>query len=555
MKFFCCKKRQHISLNLLWMLFLGLVVLMVLYNGTLISQAKTHTKTEEKIKTKEKIKITRTLNTNNKTAKASPVMNVNKGYCSPTHSFRIQWRNDSAIEMENARKWLQKFDAMFSPFSFTHETIEKYIVNVEGLQCFKEGTDFEKTAQNATGCKCLVDWFGRHCSVPRIACEHTKELTFSLRSKPRRIIQTFPFLNEWAMLRHRLHDTGDIVDAFIITEGIYTGYGDPKNISFLPRLFADDNGFPHGIGKKIIPRVMNYFPKSAMKNGWEPETHIRNFAFRSGHPEELAGLVADDDIILLTDADEVPSRESLLFLKLHDDIPEPYNLNLKKTVYGFFWREGEWIMQAGMTFRMFRTLFKSSPNLIRRRAYLREIHGEVDDYYKNNMRKNTTNSSSSIRRGPFNIGSRSRPAGFHCSWCTEPLGIQTKLLSAINEDFPRWGDYPTKCTLSYLDSLIAQGRWFNERNCFTDNTDKTRRHKKDFAPSYIVNNPQEFSYLLDKPTLAMNLTSPACRIGASIDHGVFLKNWHRMNGQQLTEAMQQCKTEPTKDLLEVVTGN
>jgi len=53
-------------------------------------------------------------------------------------------------------------------------------------------------------------------------------------------------------------------------------------------------------------------------------------------------------------------------------------------------------------------------------------------------------------------------AGWHCSWCLDPQGILTKLVSAQNGDFPRWGDYPSKCNITYIRGLIARGVWFND---------------------------------------------------------------------------------------------
>jgi hypothetical protein len=40
-------------------------------------------------------------------------------------------------------------------------------------------------------------------------------------------------------------------------------------------------------------------------------------------------------------------------------------------------------------------------------------------------------------------------------------GIREKLLSAQRHDSPRWGDYPEKTQLPYLEELIRQGAWFD----------------------------------------------------------------------------------------------
>ena len=51
--------------------------------------------------------------------------------------------------------------------------------------------------------------------------------------------------------------------------------------------------------------------------------------------------VRDDDLLVLLDADEIPSREVLLFLKLYDGYPQPVALVLRWSVFGYFWKRFE----------------------------------------------------------------------------------------------------------------------------------------------------------------------------------------------------------------------
>lgn len=61
-------------------------------------------------------------------------------------------------------------------------------------------------------------------------------------------------------------------------------------------------------------------------------------------------------------------------------------------------------------------------------------------------------------------GSGKDVAGWHCSWCLDLDGIRTKLVSAQNGDFPRWGDYPEKLNITYIEGLIARGVWFDDKS-------------------------------------------------------------------------------------------
>ena len=52
---------------------------------------------------------------------------------------------------------------------------------------------------------------------------------------------------------------------------------------------------------------------------------------------KLVQNTRDDDLFLLLDADEVPSIEPLLFLKLYDGYGEPIQWNFQWNVYRFYW--------------------------------------------------------------------------------------------------------------------------------------------------------------------------------------------------------------------------
>jgi len=87
-------------------------------------------------------------------------------------------------------------------------------------------------------------------------------------------------------------------------------------------------------------------------------------------------------------------------------------------------------------------------------------------------------------------------AGHHCSWCFDAEGIRLKLMSAQADDKPRWGDYPDKLAIPYLEGLIQNGEWFDGTKTWTFSNDTTR---KNYAPKYIMNHYDKFKYLLEPP--------------------------------------------------------
>ena len=90
-------------------------------------------------------------------------------------------------------------------------------------------------------------------------------------------------------------------------------------------------------------------------------------------------------------------------------------------------------------------------------------------------------------------------AGYHCSWCYSPEGIRTKLLSAQKHDKPRWGDYPEKTDVGYIAKLIRTGGWFDDTQPFIKTSPES--HPNNYAPKYILDHREKFSYLLDPPSL------------------------------------------------------
>jgi beta-1,4-mannosyl-glycoprotein beta-1,4-N-acetylglucosaminyltransferase len=93
----------------------------------------------------------------------------------------------------------------------------------------------------------------------------------------------------------------------------------------------------------------------------------------------------------------------------------------------------------------------------------------------------------------WDIGTLDHYAGYHCSWCYNPEGILTKLLSAQKHDSPRWGDFPVKTNVSYISKLIRTGGWFDDTKPFIEVKDYGNKF---YAPKYILENADRFIYLL-----------------------------------------------------------
>ena len=63
----------------------------------------------------------------------------------------------------------------------------------------------------------------------------------------------------------------------------------------------------------------------------------------------------------------------------------------------------------------------------------------------------------------------------------------------------RWGDYPEKLDLGYIENLINTGGWFDgSHSLISVKRDKTP--PKLYAPQYFLDNEERFEYLLESPT-------------------------------------------------------
>ena len=380
------------------------------------------------------------------------------------------------------------------PFQLQNDT-KRYFQRRNGVFCFTEGTD----SYNNTGCVCLPGCYGQYCSIPASVWysnlpHRTRDLLKTRHdSQARRLVYAMPFNIEFAMFEARLAEFGDVVDMFLVLESNYTGYGRPKPLRLLEMLcLGKYSQYAH----KIVHVWLDYFPKEANKDGWMSDRH-RDYMGQYGLRYLVRGY-RHDDLIVLTDADELPYRDTILFLKLHDGYPEPVIHSYRNTIYGFYWNLKDYTtLPTTVSIGILTHVLELK--VISVRKGVRDIRNNV-------ARLNTyIKSHSSVTIKEWMFGNFTHPAGWHCSWCFDPEGIQNKLTSAINADFPRWGDYPSKVKLSYIRKLVAIGIWFDDTSRFKQRTSADIR----YAPEFILQHRDAYRNLLENQWIhipAQNVT-------------------------------------------------
>ena len=128
-----------------------------------------------------------------------------------------------------------------------------------------------------------------------------------------KIIDCFIFYNEIDLLTYRLNILNSVVDYFIIVESTHTHVGKEKHMYFndVKHLFED-------FKEKIIHIIVDDFPYKQpninINNGdqWTNEIFQRNAIARGF---KFINNLSDDDIITITDLDEIPDPNTLLQIK------------------------------------------------------------------------------------------------------------------------------------------------------------------------------------------------------------------------------------------------
>jgi len=141
----------------------------------------------------------------------------------------------------------------------------------------------------------------------------------------RQVVDAFTFYNEFAMLEFRLEEVGARVDWVVLCEATRTHAGRPKPLLFEQHLDRYAAYLP-----KIVHVVDDDMP--ATDDAWVREHHQRD-ALAAGL--EALGL-ADDDVVLLTDADEIVNVACLPRLRAAP--PKLRALSMRTFYYDFRFR-------------------------------------------------------------------------------------------------------------------------------------------------------------------------------------------------------------------------
>ena len=135
------------------------------------------------------------------------------------------------------------------------------------------------------------------------------------------IIDAFTFLNEKELVELRVKYLNDIVDCFLIVEADFTHTGKEKKWNFPEILKNNLKKFSNKIQyhqmkvdleKAEAEKSSKYIGKT-LGRSWRVETMQRNYL-----KEAYKKFSSSDDIIIISDLDEIPSKDKISFIKSCD---------------------------------------------------------------------------------------------------------------------------------------------------------------------------------------------------------------------------------------------
>lgn len=170
-----------------------------------------------------------------------------------------------------------------------------------------------------------------HYYAENVSMDHLCSLHgWSVRSQPRRVFDAIIFSNELELLEIRWHELKPYVTKFIIMESNTTFTGIPKPLYFtsnLPRFAFAEDRVVHG----IFPGKVRSARGSHHEDPFELEAAQRvamNLLIRK------AGI-SYGDLLIMSDADEIPSPQTIKLLQWCDGVPPILHLELKHYMYSF----------------------------------------------------------------------------------------------------------------------------------------------------------------------------------------------------------------------------
>ena len=295
------------------------------------------------------------------------------------------------------------------------------------------------------------------------------------------IYDCFSFFNELDLLEIRLNTLANVVNKFILVEAPITHTGNPK-----PLYFAENKARFANFEDRIIHIVVDDFPEMSNETSIREKAWMRENWQRNAIVKGLPKNINNDDILLISDLDEIPSPEHVLCAAKNPTGITRLNMkaycffiNLRNISYPI-WDNGTKIL----TWKTF-----NSP-----------------DTYSNS--KYTECCIAAVNQGPTATRVRFlkpdkilKNAGWHFSYLGGIEAIQHKMKSIAHTEF----DTEKRTSLENIRNRLMRGRGFinSAERFLPEIIDKT-------FPNEITQNKQKYQNLISAVIQNKNPSKTVC---------------------------------------------
>ncbi|XVF14022.1 hypothetical protein REPUB_Repub09cG0020500 [Reevesia pubescens] len=276
---------------------------------------------------------------------------------------------------------------------------------------------------------------------------------WKIRESPRRIFDAVLFSNEIDILTLRWNELYPYITQFVVLESNSTFTGLPK-----PLFFARNRQQ----FKFIEPRLTYGMVGGRFRKGENPFVEEAYQRVALDQLLRIAGI-EDDDLLIMSDVDEIPSAHTINLLRWCDDIPPVIHLQLRNYLYSFeyhidnkSWRASVHRYNAGKT----------------RYAHYRQADVILSD------------------------------SGWHCSFCFRYISeFIFKMKAYSHTDRVRFSHYlnPKRiqdviCRGADLFDMLPEEYTFKE--IIAKMGPIPRSYSAVHLPAYLLNNAEKYKYLL-----------------------------------------------------------
>jgi len=269
------------------------------------------------------------------------------------------------------------------------------------------------------------------------------------RAIPRKLVFGMTFDCEEWLLEIKLNELGDVVDHFIIVEGAFTFQNTRRDQCF-PDIMASNQRI-----SRWRDKIVYVYDTESIQDFeyWEAEVHYRNMIGVKGLTQINT---TDDDLVIVTDVDELPHPNFLWVLKWYSGFQTAIRLSMLWSYYSFKWiNPNPWTLKAILSVRELKLV------------------------------QNQTNRIRFDLAGQAGWDTADTLVGWHCSWCLPTRVFMDKMAHFAHSEL----NQAQFRNVEWLHSMRDQGLWFPDarpNGCIQSRLQ---------IPEYVQKNLQNFEQI------------------------------------------------------------